>query len=860
MKLIKRSAKEAKQDTSPQESGGPGFLSLAPGLLPGAVGLLLAAGLMWFLMQQGNQRLQTQLIDTWGATQAAALNQALDQLKADTLAAARDPAVLEALRSQDPLVLRELERRLSYRQATVDVHLNLRNKAVQNSSREAPINFAALDMLRRVEFNQDAPPEAYRIGQRWVIYHAVAVRADANSPVAGTLLIASDMQRVMGALLPVPAEVGELRLTQQFANAPEQVLASLGQETGGTPISLDSGNSNWKLTFTPGPQLRKTIVSPLFLILALLIALGGLVFALNVLQGSLYRRLRADVLQLAQMIQELSAGKAVKASSLSLPALDLLARNLARLPARKSESATAKETGTRNASAAKPAKPAQINPTDLVNPLFQDTDILDIDILDDDQDLLGLEQNSAMNSLVQAPPKMPASIFRAYDIRGVVGSSLTPETAYWIGRAIGSESIAKGEPKVAVGRDGRLSGPQLAEQLIQGILDCGCQVSDIGMVPTPVLYFATNVLECTSGVMLTGSHNPPDYNGFKIVIAGDTLANEQIQVLRERIDSNNLESGVGSVEQVDVLQRYFKQIRDDIAMAKPMKIVVDCGNGVAGVIAPQLIEALGCTVIPLYCEVDGNFPNHHPDPGKPENLVDLIAKVKEENADLGLAFDGDGDRVGVVTNSGTIVFPDRLLMLFAKDVVSRNPGADIIFDVKCTRRLTPLISGYGGRPVMWKTGHSLIKKKMKETGALLAGEMSGHIFFKERWFGFDDGIYSAARLLEVLSQDRRDAEQVFASFPNDICTPEINITVTEESKFSIINALQRDGHWGEANLTTLDGVRVDYPKGWGLVRASNTTPVLVLRFEAETQEELARIQDVFRAQLYTVAPDLNLPF
>ena len=860
MKLIKRSAKEAKPDTSTQESGGAGFLSLAPGLLPGLAGLLLAAGLMWFLMQQGNQRLQTQLIDTWGTTQASALKQALEQLKADTLAAARDPAVIEALRSEDPLALRELERRLSYRHATVDVHLNLRNKAVQNNSREAPINFAALDMLRRVEFNQDAPPEAYRIGQRWVIYHAVAVRADAKSPIAGTLLIASDMQRVMGALLPIPAEVGELRLTQQFANAPEQVLASLGQETGGTPIALDSGNSNWKLTFTPGPQLRQTIVSPLFLILALLLALGGLVFALNVLQGSLYRRLRADVLQLAQMIQELSAGKAVKASSLSLPALDLLARNLARLPARKSEPATAKETGTRNGSAAQPAKPAQINPTDLVNPLFQDTDILDIDILDDDQDLLGLEQNSAMNSLVQAPPKMPASIFRAYDIRGVVGSSLTPETAYWIGRAIGSESIAKGEPKVAVGRDGRLSGPQLAEQLIQGILDCGCQVSDIGMVPTPVLYFATHVLEGTSGVMLTGSHNPPDYNGFKIVIAGDTLANEQIQALRERIESNNLERGVGSVEQVDVLQRYFKQIRDDIAMAKPMKIVVDCGNGVAGVIAPQLIEALGCTVIPLYCDVDGNFPNHHPDPGKPENLVDLIAKVKEENADLGLAFDGDGDRVGVVTNTGTIVFPDRLLMLFAKDVVSRNPGADIIFDVKCTRRLTPLISGYGGRPVMWKTGHSLIKKKMKETGALLAGEMSGHIFFKERWFGFDDGIYSAARLLEVLSQDRRDAEQVFASFPNDICTPEINITVTEESKFSIINALQRDGHWGEANLTTLDGVRVDYPKGWGLVRASNTTPVLVLRFEAETQEELARIQDVFRAQLYTVAPDLNLPF
>ncbi|MFV9655172.1 phosphomannomutase/phosphoglucomutase [Pseudomonas sp. NY15366] len=463
-------------------------------------------------------------------------------------------------------------------------------------------------------------------------------------------------------------------------------------------------------------------------------------------------------------------------------------------------------------------------------------------------------------STSQSAPKLPADIFRAYDIRGVVGDTLTAEYAYWIGRAIGSQSLAQGEPKVIVGRDGRLSGPELLQQLVQGLLDCGCEVTDIGMVPTPVVYFAANVLEGRSAVMLTGSHNPPDYNGFKIIIAGDTLANEQIQALKARLDNNDLATGVGSVQQVDVLPRYFKTIRDDIALAKPLKVVVDCGNGAAGVIAPQLIEALGCSMIPLFCEVDGTFPNHHPDPGKPENLVDLIARVKSENADLGLAFDGDGDRVGVVTNTGNIVYPDRLLMLFAKDVVSRNPGADIIFDVKCTRRLTPLISGYGGRPVMWKTGHSLIKKKMKETGALLAGEMSGHIFFKERWYGFDDGIYSAARLLEILSLEKRNAEQVFSAFPSDISTPEINIKVTEQTKFGMIERLQREGQWGEANITSIDGVRVDYPKGWGLIRASNTTPVLVLRFEADTQEELERIQDIFRTQLLKVAPDLQLPF
>ncbi len=465
-----------------------------------------------------------------------------------------------------------------------------------------------------------------------------------------------------------------------------------------------------------------------------------------------------------------------------------------------------------------------------------------------------------MSSPASVPPHFPDSIFRAYDIRGVVPKTLTAETAYWIGRAVGAESLAQGESRVSVGRDGRLSGPELVERLIQGVADSGCHVSDVGLVPTPALYYAASILAGKSGVMLTGSHNPSNYNGFKVVIAGDTLANEQIQALHTRLKTNDLTWGEGGIERVEILSRYCDEITRDIKLAKRLKVVVDCGNGAAGVIAPQLIAALNCEVIPLFCEVDGNFPNHHPDPGKPENLQDLIAKVKETRADIGLAFDGDGDRVGVVTNAGTIVFADRLLMLFAQDVLTRNPAAEVIFDVKCTRRLTPLIKEYGGRPLMWKTGHSLIKKKMKETGALLAGEMSGHIFFKERWFGFDDGIYSAARLLEILSRQQATAEELFEAFPNDISTPEINIDVTDESKFSIIEALH-DAQWGEtAELTSIDGVRVDYPCGWGLVRASNTTPVLVLRFEADTEVELQRIKDVFHAQLKRVAPDLQLPF
>ena len=861
MKLFKRTAKDATVEASTESRRSPASTSPLKALLPGLLavlgGLLLAAVLLWFgPLSSAQQQQLAKLSQAWGGSQAASLQQALKQLAADTQSAASNPDLLPALQSGDNNRVRSAERALRHWHGVVDAHLNLRNQAVQDMGREAPMNFAALDMLRRVESGQNSAPEAFKVGQRWLVYSAAALRANDGAPIQGTLLLAVDLERLLTSRPPLPSDAGQIQLRQQFANAPTQVLMQRGQP-GGEVQSLASGNPNWTLSFSPGPALTSPILAPIWLALAGLLALLGGLLGLLLLHSDLHKRLHADVLQLAQLVQELASGKAVKSFSLRLPILDSLAQTLARLPRRAAPSVGSTEAASPQASATTSAPASASEP--LVEPLFQDTDILDIDILDEDADLLGLDDiPSAPGQAL--PPKLPEEIFRAYDIRGVMGAGLSAETAYWLGRAIGSQSLAQGEANVAVGRDGRLSGPELTQQLIQGLLDCGCNVSDVGMVPTPVVYYAANILAGKSAVMITGSHNPPEYNGFKIVIAGDTLAGEQIQALKTRLDTGDLASGVGRAEQVDVLQRYFKQIRDDIALARNLKVVVDCGNGAAGIIAPQLIEALGCTVIPLFCEVDGTFPNHHPDPGKPENLADLIAKVKSENADLGLAFDGDGDRVGVVTNSGTIVYPDRLLMLFAKDVVSRNPGADIIFDVKCTRRLTPLISGYGGRPVMWKTGHSLIKKKMKETGALLAGEMSGHIFFKERWFGFDDGLYAAARLLEILSQDRRTAEQVFSAFPNDIATPEINIQVSEKSKFSIIERLHRDGHWGDGNITSLDGIRVDYPKGWGLVRASNTTPVLVLRFEAETQEELDRIKEVFRAQLYSAVPDLDLTF
>ena len=455
---------------------------------------------------------------------------------------------------------------------------------------------------------------------------------------------------------------------------------------------------------------------------------------------------------------------------------------------------------------------------------------------------------------------VPASIFRAYDIRGIVDDTLSEATTELIGRAVGSEAAARGEQTVIVARDGRTSGPRLQAALIRGLQAAGRDVIDIGMVPTPVLYFATHTLpESRSGVMLTGSHNPPDYNGFKIVLAGETLSGDAITALFERIQAGNFTQGQGSVSSQDLRASYLERILSDVKVERPLSAVVDCGNGVAGELGPQLIQRLGVTTTPLFDEIDGRFPNHHPDPGKPENLQDLIHHVQQSGADIGLAFDGDGDRLGVVTPRGRMIYPDHLLMLFATDMLSRNPGAKVVFDIKCTGNLARVISEAGGEPEMWRTGHSLIKARMKETDALLGGEMSGHIFFKERWYGFDDGLYAAARLLEILAQFPGDADAFFDQFPQDISTPEINVSVADEEKFAIIETLAREGDFGEGIKTTLDGIRVDYTDGWGLCRASNTTPALVLRFEGKDCAALNQIRERFEKALHGVAPTLTIP-
>ena len=456
--------------------------------------------------------------------------------------------------------------------------------------------------------------------------------------------------------------------------------------------------------------------------------------------------------------------------------------------------------------------------------------------------------------------KLPAEIFKAYDIRGIVDKSLTADVVRQIGHALGSLAVEQDQKAIAVGRDGRLSGPELAGALMDGICAAGCDAIDVGCVPTPVTYFAAYELGCNSCVSVTGSHNPPDYNGLKMVIGGTTLALEAIQDLKRRIETGNLKHGKGEKRSADVKTAYVDKIVGDVKLARPLKIVMDCGNGVAGAVAPELFRRLGCEIIPLFCEVDGNFPNHHPDPSKPENLEDVIRTLKETDAEIGIAFDGDGDRLGVVTKDGEIIYPDRQLMLFAADVLSRVPGGQIIYDVKCTRLLAPWIKQHGGVPLMWNTGHALVKAKLKETGAPLAGEMSGHTFFKERWYGFDDGLYTGARLLEILARSA-DVNAPLKALPNSPSTPELNIKMAEGEPFTLIDKLKAAGKFeGATEIITIDGVRVEFADGFGLARPSNTTPVVVLRFEADNATALERIQAGFRTALTAVWPGIQLPF
>lgn len=472
-----------------------------------------------------------------------------------------------------------------------------------------------------------------------------------------------------------------------------------------------------------------------------------------------------------------------------------------------------------------------------------------------------IAQEKAVFSPGDIVPDIQASIFRAYDVRGVVGDTLNANIAYEIGRAFGSEALQCGEQTIIVGRDGRVSSPELAEALIRGLRDVGRDVIDLGMVPTTQVYFATHYLSARSGVVITGSHNPASYNGMKFVMQGEPLSEVAINKLYQRITQEDYTSGeCGSLSSQDLVGDYTARIACDVEMGRQLKVVLDCGNGVGGIVAIPLLRSLGCEVIELYCDVDGRFPNHHPDPSDPDNLNNLIVTMQQHNADIGIAFDGDGDRLGVVDSHGNIIWPDRLMMYLAQDLLNENPGGMILFDVKCSRNLNSFIESCGGKGMMGRTGHSLLKAKVKETGALLGGELSGHICYNDRWFGFDDAFYAMARLLELLSKESGSTFDVFSALPDALCTPELKINLKEGEQHRVMQELSKKAHFPGAQLTTIDGIRADFVDGWGLVRASNTTPSLTLRFEAESEESLEKIQRVFGTAIHTVAPNVLLPF
>ena len=678
---------------------------------------------------------------------------------------------------------------------------------------EFPIRYAELDLIQRAEQRKPALPELVMINDRWMLNWIRPLATDDKSAPLGSLMVTIDAAELINLFDSAEKNLGESQLLQQFTGTPPQIVKKLGAGNAGNSMESKVDGSHLLVKFTPSDELLNAAeeLPTLWLAITSVILAGSLALAWF-LSKILVR-------------MELGEQEAVPPSV---------------------------------ADVAKTSKESVTTDDALTSPLFQKQDILDIAVIDEDENILGLHQasgkksNSATRSKI-SEEDVPAEIFRSYDIRGLVGSQITPELAQLIGQAVGSEAIDQGEQSIVVARDGRTHSEALTQALIRGILRSGCNVINIGVVPTPLMYFSTFHFDDTSsGVMVTASHNPKEYNGFKVVINNRALADEAVVDLRSRIIAQRFHQGLGEETPRTIISDYIDRIFSDVALASNVSIVVDAGNAVPGTVAPQLFEELGCDVIPLFCDLDGEFPNHDPDPTVEKNLQALIAKVQETNADIGVAFDGDGDRLVVVTPKGDIIWPDRLLMLFARDVLSRNPGADVLFDVKCSRQLNQVISSYGGRPIMWKTGHSPMKAKMEETQALIGGEYSGHIFIKDRWYGFDDGIYAMARLLEIITLRDQKIDDIFAAFPQLYSTPEIKIAVPDIDKFGLITKLGELGDFANGTVTTIDGLRVDYTKGWGLVRASNTSPALTLRFEAESHDSLEKIQQIFKRELLKI--------
>ncbi len=773
--------------------------------------------------------------------------------RSELLAVAKDTEVKQALTTGDSSALQDLaESKKSSIGQALRLRIYLPGEYDVESDERYGLSFASIDQLRDIEKgNNDIIAEVNKFGSEDEhIVMATAVNDDENN-LLGLLHLAVSVDLIKSLAGSIDAGTGYAELKQSFASR-SIVLGEAGNKASklGNPITEPIANSRFEIAYWPKGGTATvddegSSMLPLLVLLIVVLAAAGFYFYKKKSAPSADGTDKAGSKKKKGEVVYQGAVKAIMEGA--HPGVEELIPDL---PGSKRKPGAAQASVSRGI--------ATDDATVIANPNAAApagaNDVLDIGVPPTPVEVK--ETPAAASSQISE------KIFRAYDIRGVVGKELTADTVKAIGKAIGSEATVAGQQGVVVGRDGRTHSPELAEALIAGLTASGQDVIDIGMVPTPVTYFATHTLEAKSGVMLTGSHNGPEYNGLKIVIGGETLSGDAVQNLLRRVRENDFSAGQGQVQTVEIIADYLRRISEDIpvALGNSFKIVVDAGNGVAGAVAPQLYRAMGHDVIEMYCDVDGNFPNHHPDPSQPENLTELIQKVKDEQADIGFAFDGDGDRLGVVDGDGNIIWPDRQLMLLAKDVLSRNQGAAIIYDVKCSRYLKAMIESSGGKALMWKTGHSLIKAKMKEVDAPLAGEMSGHIFFKERWYGFDDALYTGARLLEVLLAEKSIPTDVFATIPEGVSTPELRIKLDESEHGSVMSALLQAANFEDAEIHDVDGLRADFPDGWGLVRPSNTSPYLVARFEAENQAGLEKIQGRFRESLLAVKADLDIPF
>lgn len=835
----------------------------------GAFGLLCTFALLWWqFVISANEDHRIEQIQAQHASLVGYFNSRIIGLKRQVASLSTAPGTLAALVSYDADRIRaaniELTALMGYARR---IDIIPKGTAQVDLNAEVPISFAALNVIKRAETQEFVGPEM-SLNQRDLVY--VAKPITDQGVVVGVLFVALSRDYFFDPLRSYDTQLGRLSIEQVFdGSAPVTVLEWGNGGNSGSVLTIPLETSGWRLVFEPNQNAIGDLSTLTQLLAPLAVALGMLIGGVSLAFSSLSRKLQQDSTTLIDYASRLIRGRTARLDTYRLPLFQQIAAGVAVAGGKTLTMAQYGKIPTSGGpltslggddSEASDADKLLTNAVDLLldeerSGSKRSGRFLEVNIAENASENFGIE----VSEQDEAGPmnlELADEIFRAYDIRGITTTNLTEEVVYWIGRAYAAEAREYKQTRIAVGRDGRHSSEALSSALTRGLTEGGVDVLDIGMVPTPLLYFATYALDTGSGIMITGSHNPPEYNGLKMVIADVTLAEERIQALKLRIKENRLSEGSGDIETMDLNDHYIDRVLEDVTMAQPIKVVIDCGNGVAGLIAPRLIEDLGCEVVPLYCEVDGDFPNHHPDPAEEKNLQDLITVVKAEKAQLGLAFDGDGDRLGVVTAKGEIIWPDKLLMLFAQDIVARNPGADIIYDVKCSRHLNNLISELGGRPIMWKTGHSHMKAKLKETGALLAGEFSGHICFGERWYGFDDALYSAARLLEIIGSENKTPDELFAQFPVTFATPEIKIPTSEANKFRVMEKLA-ECDFGDGTLTTIDGLRVDYADGWGLVRPSNTSPVLSLRFEAEGQSALDRIQDLFQAQLTSVDPSLK---